>query len=66
MIETGEGSAGDLTVWVQPEEWHGNEDERPIKELIVSSNTYLDNRPAKREQAILEPTKPCEPESCEI
>ncbi|KAL1748055.1 mitochondrial protein Pet127-domain-containing protein [Schizophyllum fasciatum] len=44
--ETLEGS-GVLRVWVQPVEWDGDESEKPIVELDVTSASYLGNRPVK-------------------
>ncbi|KAL1692815.1 mitochondrial protein Pet127-domain-containing protein, partial [Schizophyllum commune] len=55
--ETEEGT-GVLHVWVQPVDWVGVEEEKPIVELAVTSASYLGDKPVKGYVAVPSVNKP--------
>lgn len=58
-METTNKIKSQLNIWVQPDDWDGEENERPIKELVVSTNSYLDSNPADSAEAVTQTIKPC-------
>ena len=48
-----------LHVWVQPVDWVGVEEEKPIVELAVTSASYLGDKPVKGYVAVPSVHKPC-------
>lgn len=51
-----------MYVWVQPEEWDGEESERPIEQLRVEVSSYLGEDPVSGQTAVencWNPEQPC-------
>lgn len=55
-FETEDGN-GNLNIWVEPLEWEGNH--QPIKQLVVTSTSYLENLRVRSYKAFGEIDEPC-------
>lgn len=48
-----------LNIWIEPIEWEGLEEDRPIQQLEVKVTSFLGNELVKGSKAVSEVDSPC-------